>query len=155
MGWEKFENHPAVKRVMHRWKKMVKITIVNLGMMLKVKMAVYDATNSGGQGGISEQMGVPMKVETKWPYDVFEFKGDDKYAVMINYWYMPWMSVWQSMQSQGWRVACGPGEDLYYLRPGFDSFQGDYGEAFVNEEDVKKIAKFGWKGEKLPPVSAK
>ena len=50
MGWEKFENHPAVKRVMHRWKKMVKITIVNLGMMLKVKMAVYDATNSGGQG---------------------------------------------------------------------------------------------------------
>ena len=46
---------------------------------------VYNATNSRGQRGISEQMGVPMKVETKWPYNVFEFKGDDKSAAVVDY----------------------------------------------------------------------
>jgi hypothetical protein len=45
---------------------------------------VYNATNSRGQRGISEQMGVPMKVETKWPYNIFEFKGDDKSAAVVD-----------------------------------------------------------------------
>ena len=118
---------------------------------------VDDATNSGGQGEISEQMDVPMIVETKRSDDVFEFKDDDENADVIDYGYMPWMLVWQSMHSHGWRVARGPGDELYYLRPGVESTQGEYGEAFVYEEDVKNIAKeeFGWKGEKPPRASAK
>jgi len=118
---------------------------------------VDDATNSGGQGGIPEHMDVPMIVETKRSDDLFDFKDDDEDADVIDYGYMPWMLVWQSMHSHGWRVARGPGDELYYFRPGVDSMQGEYGEAFVYEEDVKNIAKeeFGWKGEKPPRASAK
>lgn len=111
---------------------------------------VDDATNSGGQSGISEEMDVPKIVETKNPYDVFEFKDDDENADVTDYGYMPWMLVWQSMQLKGWRVASGSGDGLHYLRPGVESLQGEYGDAFVYEDDVKNIAKteFGWKGEK-------